>query len=254
MNADAHSLEANPLHSTLRRLTAGIAVLTLASPLLAWADCVDTRKPTAAEIEFFNRGTAALVAALPPVPVNGKLERKDSLPPSLGSNQCVGQTGDFSLEVSRNYEHNSRGARVTIVMNVAQWQVTGTNPSATYGTLNRGRSAGLKVNNLMWIVSGSDSPLRKTLAEAIDRERLQALVGKSLPSVAESQALAAQAVPATIAAASVTAPAPAAAPASGTQSVAAQPAPPAAPAQPAASDPTRDAVDTVNRFRGLFGR
>jgi hypothetical protein len=110
------------------------------------------------------------------------------------------------------------------------------------------------VNNLMWIVGGSDSPLRKTLVEAIDRERLQAFVGKPLPSVAESQALAAQAVPATVAQAPLTAPAPAAAQASTTQSVGAQPAAPGAPAQPAASDPTRDAVDTVNRLRGLFGR
>jgi hypothetical protein len=259
MNTDARNLNvginAKPLRSTLHRLAAGIAVLALASPLLAWADCTDTRKPTAAEIEFFNRGTAALVAALPPVPVNGKLARKDSLPHGLGSNQCVGQTGDFSLEVRRDYEHNSRGAEVTIVMNMAQWQVTGANPSATYGTLNPGRSAGLKVNNLMWIVRGSDSPLRKALAEAMDRERLQALVGKPLPSVAESQALAAQAVPATIAAAPAAAPAAAAGPAapatqSATQPVAARP----AAGQPPASEPMRDAVDAVNTLRGLFGR
>ena len=231
-----------------RRLAAGFAVLALGWPVAALADCVDTRKPTAAEIEFFNRGTAALVAALPPVPVNAKLESKDSLPPSLGSNQCVGQTGDFSLEVRRNYEHNSRGARVTIVMNVAQWQVTGTNPSAAYGTLNPGRSAGLKVNNLMWIVSGSDSPLRKTLADAIDRERLQALVGKPLPSVAESQALAAQAVPATVAGAAPVSSSPAAQPA------AANPSAPAASGQAGASEPMKDAADAVNKLRGLFGR
>jgi hypothetical protein len=53
MNTDARkrdvAINAKPLRSTLQRVAAGIAVLTLASPLLAWADCVDTRKPTAAE-------------------------------------------------------------------------------------------------------------------------------------------------------------------------------------------------------------
>jgi len=255
MNTDARNLNAGinarPRRSALQRLAAGIAVLTLASPLLAWADCVDTRKPTAAEIEFFNRGTAALVAALPPVPVGARLENKDSLR-TLGSNQCVGQTGDFTLEATRYYEHNNRSTRVYMFMNVAAWPISRDYPSAAYGTPNPGRSAGLKVNNVMWMVDGSDSPLRKALADAIDRERLQAFVGKPLPTVAESQALAARAVPATVVAATVAAPAAAAGPAPATQTaqpVAAQPA-----GQPPASDTTRDAVDTVNRLRGLFGR
>ena len=251
MNANAHNLSAKALRST-HRLASGIAVLALVSPLLAWADCVDTRRATAAETEFFNRGIGALVAALPPPPVGAKLQNKDSLP-SLGQ-QCQGQTGDFSLEASRFYEHNSRLAIVSMKMNTTRLPSTATDLSGGYGTASPRRSEGLKVNNVVWDVSGSDSPLRKTLVEAIDRARLQALVGKPLPSVAESQAVAAQAVPATVAAAPGTTPAPAAAQASGAQSVAAQPAPPAASSQPAASDPTRDALDTVNRFRGLFGR
>jgi hypothetical protein len=59
-------------------LGAGIAVLAPTGPALA--DCVDTRKPTAAEMELHSRAVAALVAALSPVPVGGKLQNKDSLP------------------------------------------------------------------------------------------------------------------------------------------------------------------------------
>ena len=243
MNARAHK----------DHLTFAVALLTLASPLLAWADCTDTRKATAAEIDFFNRGTAALAALLPPVPVGAELRSSDSPHTIAGSNQCVGQTGNFTVEVSRNYAHNLRSATVSIEMNVPTWSSSPNAPSATsatYGPLGR---AGLKVNNIRWSVGGYDTPLRKTLADAIDRERLQGLVGKPLPSIAESQALAAQAVPATIAAAPVAAPAAAAGPAPATQSAArpgaAQPA-----GQPPASDPARDAVDTVNRLRGLFGR
>jgi hypothetical protein len=255
MNTHAHNhnarINARPLRSTLHGLAAGIAALVLGWPLPALADCVDTRKPTAGEMEFHSRAIAALVAALPPLPVGAKLHNKDSFP-SLGQ-QCQGQTGDFTLEATRNYEHNSRLAIVSIQINVRQLPVSGTDPSEAYGAASPARSAGLKVNNVVWRISGSDSPLRKTLAEAIDRTRLQALVGKPLPTVAESQALAAQATPATVAGASMTAPATAAAPAA--NAPAAQPvAAPASAGQPAAPEPMRDAVDTVNRLRGLFGR
>ena len=73
----------------------------------------------------------------------------------------------------------------------------------------------------------------------MDRARLQAMVGKPLPSVAESQAIAAQAVPATVGGAPAAAPNPTA---------------PATPGQAPASEPAKDAVDTVNKLRGLFGR
>jgi len=61
-------------------------VLALVWPVLASADCVDTRKPTAAEMEFHSRAIATLVAALPPVPVGGALQNKDSVT-ALGQ-QC----------------------------------------------------------------------------------------------------------------------------------------------------------------------
>ncbi len=64
-------LNAKPLCSAHHRLAAGIAVLALGWPVLASADCVDMRKPTAGEMEFHSRAIATLVAALPPVPVGG---------------------------------------------------------------------------------------------------------------------------------------------------------------------------------------
>ena len=250
-------INAKPLRSASRRLAAGIAVLALGWPVLASADCVDTRKPTAAETEFHSRAIATLVAALPPVPVGGKLQNKDSVT-TLGQ-QCQGTTGDFSLEATRSYELNYRKAIVSVAINVTRLPATDTVPFAVYGSASPNRSAGLKVNNVVWRVSGSDSPLRQALTDAIDRTRLQALVGKPLPSVAESQALAAQAVPATVAGTPAAAPA-APAPNVRTTQTATQPvAPPnpsapAAPGQAPASEPIKDAVDTVNKLRGLFGR
>jgi len=256
MNTLSHhfnmGIDARPLRFALHRLAAGIAVLALSWPLPALADCVDTRKPTAGEIEFHGRAIAALVAALPPVPVGGKLQNKDSFP-TLGE-QCKGKTGDFTLEAHRYYELNYRKAIVTVAINVTRLPATDTVPFAAYGSASPNRSAGLKVNNVVWRVNGSDSPLRQALADAIDRTRLQALVGKPLPSVAESQALAAQAVPATVAGTPAAAPAaPAPTTPTDTQPVAANPSAPAASAQ-AGAEPVKDVVDTVNKLRGLFGR
>lgn len=250
-------LNAKPLRCASRRLAAGIAVLALCWPVLASADCVDTRKPTAAEMDFHSRAIATLVAALPPVPVGGQLQNKDSVP-TLGQ-QCKGTTGDFSLEATRFYELNYRKSIVTVAINVTQLPTTTTDQFAAYGSASPNRSAALKVNNVVWRISGSDSPLRQALVDAIDRTRLQTLVGKPLPSVAESQALAAQAVPATVAGTAAAAPA---TPASNvpavqtaTQPVApANPSAPAVPGQAAASEPVKDAVDAVNKLRGLFGR
>lgn len=250
MNSLSHNLNsginAKALRSTPHHLAAGFAVLVLGWTLPALADCVDTRKATAGETEFFNRAMAAVVAALPPVPVGGQLQNKDSVP-TLGQ-QCQGVTGDFNLEVSRFYEHNYRKSIVSVAINAIRLPAADGGLSAAYGPASPKRSASLKVINVVWTVSGSDSPLRQALVDAIDRTRLEAMVGKPLPSVTESQALAAQAVPATVAG-------PAAAPAARTSSSpAAQPAAtnPSAPAT--ASEPIKDAADTVNKLRGLFGR
>ena len=105
------------------------------------------------------------------------------------------------------------------------------------------------MNNVVWTLTGSDSPLLQTLSDAIGRTRLSAFVGKPLPSVAESRAVAAQATPAADAVAAVilaqTAMQPALSPL--------QPVP-VAPAQSVVPEPIKDAVDSANRLRGLSGR
>jgi len=247
---------AGAFRSIPRYLAAGLGVLALSGSLPALADCVDTRKPTAGETEFHERALAALVAALPPTPVGATLQRKDNLP-TLGQ-QCPGTTGDFTLEANRYYELNSRKSIVTMAMNVTRLPVTAHGPFAAYGAASPRRSAGLKVTNVVWKVEGSDSPLRAMLAGAIDRARLEAMVGAPLPTVAESRARAAQAVPASVAQSSGAAPA---APASGApasqstgQAPAANPSAPASAGQAGTSDQVKDTVDTVNKLRGLFGR
>lgn len=240
---------------TMRRLAAGVGALALACSMPALADCVDTRKPTAAEADFHGRAMAALVAALPPVPVGGKLQNKDSVS-ALGQ-QCQGATGDFNLEATRFYELNYRKAIVSVAINATRLPATDA-LSAAYGSASPKRSAGLTVNNVVWRISGSDSPLRHALVGAMDRARLESMVGKPLPTVAESRAVADQAVPSSIAepaAAAPTAPAASApAPQAAGQSAPANPSPPASSGQAGASEPVKDAVDTVNRLRGLFGR
>ena len=246
-----------PLHSPRRRRLALVAALALSWPLLAAADCVDTRKAAASEIEFHGRAMAALVAALPPTPKESKLQNKDNVT-SLGQ-LCAGKTGDFSLEATRFYEHNYRKSIVSVAMNVRRLPAAVDALSAAYGTASPNASAGLKVNNVVWSVSGSDSPLRQALADAIDRAHLQALVGKPLPSEAESAAYAAKAVPANVANVSARAsPAPQQATsqsASPTQSAAAQPSNASAPAAPEpAGEPLKKAAEAVNLLRGMFGR
>ena len=159
-------------------------------------------------------------------------------------------------------------AAVRLAMNVTR--LPGANltiPFAAYGAASPGKSAGLKVHNVVWSVGGADGPLRQALAGAIDRARLQALVGKPLPGAAESETYAARAVPVTVAdlpaGAMPAAPMTTASPAAVSTSNAASPAPPAPARQTGSTPPTapepaaepiKKAVDAVNLFRGLLGR
>lgn len=83
---------------------------------------------------------AAIVPALPPVPVGGKLQNKDSMP-TLGQ-QCVGTTGDFVLEASRFYALNYRKSIVTIAINTTRLPAETTAFKEAYGPLSPKRSAG----------------------------------------------------------------------------------------------------------------
>mgnify|MGYP001129743559 CR=1 FL=1 len=90
---------------------------------------------------------AAIVAALPPVPVGGKLQNKDSVT-TLGQ-QCKGATGDFSLEATRYYELNYRKSIVSVAINATALPATDDILSAAYGSASPKRSAGLKV--IVWL-------------------------------------------------------------------------------------------------------
>ena len=109
--------------------------------------------------------------------------------------------------------------------------------AATSGAASPGRSAGLKVTNVALAVTGPAGMPRQALFDAVDRSRLQALVGKPLPTVAESEALAAAAAARSPAAAVGSAtgdPNAAAAVAPGAATPSSnRPAPPQAPASPA---------------------
>ena len=155
------------------------------------------------------------------------------------------------------------GQQVEIVLGMNLQRLPTANDRAvagSYGVASPGKSAGLKVHNLAFIVAGQDGPLRQALAGAIDRTRLQALVGKPLPVASESEALAMKAVAAAVPDRPMTAASPAPAPV--TTPAAASPTPPdpaqtsaTAPTAPEpAAEPIKKTVDAVNMLRGLLGR
>ena len=129
---------------------------------------------------------------------------------------------------------------------------TGNSVAGAWGTASPNKSAGFKVNNVVWSVGGPETPLRQALAEAIDKAWLQGLLGKPLPTTDASQAVAVKAAAA--------APTPLATAQPDTTT---DPAPPAV-KRPAAQAPTpapaptadtaKKADDTLNKLRGLLGR
>lgn len=136
-----------------------------------------------------------------------------------------------------------------------------------FGAASPGKSAGLKVHNVSFSVRGPDGPLRQALAAAIDRARMQALLGQPLPSEADSEAAAAKAVPTRVpdlpASALAAATAPTATTTTATAATATPaapatpntpPAPAPAPAPPPPAEPVRKAAEAVNLLRGLLGR
>ena len=151
----------------------------------------------------------------------------------------------------------------------------------SHGTASPGKGVGLKVHNVSWSAVGADGPLRQALAAAIDRARLQALVGRPLPGEAESEAVAAKATPTVVpdmpagagegeataiapASTSITTTTTTATPGStrttATERAGAAPAtapapPPAAPAAVTPpAEPVKKAAEAVNLLRGLLGR
>ena len=141
--------------------------------------------------------------------------------------------------------------------------------AGSHGAASPGKSVGLKVHNVAWSAVGADGPLRQSLAAAMDRTQLQALVGKPLPSESESEAVAAKATPSVVPdlpASTLTAATASTATTTTTTTTAATAAP-ATPAAPATSpatppaqapapavEPVKKAAEAVNLLRGLLGR
>ena len=168
----------------------------------------------------------------------------------------------------------SQKVDIVLGMNMQRLPVASTDDTSgvygAYGTASPGKSVGLKVHNLSFSVRGTDGPLRQALAAAIDRARLQALVGKPLPSEAESEAAAAKATPTLVPdmpAGTLASTASATAPTSTTTATTAAPeptrttaaertvaAPATAPAPAPTAEPVKKAADAVNVLRGLLGR
>ena len=256
------------------RLNVALAVLALASPLLAWADCVDTVGLSAAERDFHIRATAALKSFLPPAPAGENIRSGDSVTDPNGIQACKGEKkpGDFSVQVQRKYiwpdpKKNSADTAVTLelVINASSFGKSLGDHSGAYGSPSPARSAGLQVHNVEWKVSAAGygvqaqgDSLTASIGAVVDRERLQALVGRPLPSVAASDAIARKIPPTQLV--SVAPPGPAAAvstgsPAAVSPAVAPQPARTVGAAPPPSStDSVRDATDAVQKLRGLFGR
>jgi hypothetical protein len=252
--------------------------LTLAAGFCAGsshADCVDTVGLSAAEQEFHRRAHAALLSFLPPAPVaEGLWARDDAGLDAASINVCRGdkKPGNFSVTVSRKYvwpDPQKRMADATVTakfsLNLPAFKEDAGDGSfaGNYGIPSPQRSAGLGVHNVTWEVAGSGwgvkaqtDALRSSVAAAVDRQRLQGLVGRPLPPVAESRALAKKLPPTQLVAAPAADQAPAGSAAAPQAAPAAVPvAPPAGGLPvPTSGDNVKDAVETVQKLRGFFGR
>jgi hypothetical protein len=247
----------------------------------AWADCVDTVRLSAQERDFYLRANAVLKSLLRPAPQADKLRANDSVtdPGDIQTCKDDKKLGDFTVGVSRKYiwpdpKGNMADSVVTLnlAINATKFDSSGTQYQGAFGSPSTNRSAGLKVHNVVWSLTGSSfgiaaqtETLRASLAEGLERDRMEKLVGRPLPSVAESDALAKKAAPTTLLSSSAaptaataapiapnrtTAPGPSAAPAA----VAAAPAAPSEPAAAPAPDPIKEVTDSIQKLRGLFGR
>ncbi len=239
------------------------------------ADCVDTVPLSPQERDFVIRASAALQSFLRPAPSSEPIRTSDSVTDPAGIQACKGEKkdGNFDVSVSRKYiwpdpKKHSADTAITmhIAINVRSFDTRAGEHSGAYGSPSPGLSAGLTLNNVEWKVDAASygvpaqrESLRASLAAVIDRDRLAALVGKPLPSVATSTAMAKKAGPTPLItpepSASAAAPAPTHAAIPLPSGASPSPAsPPSAPAAPTPTDMLKDAADTAQKLRGLFGR
>ena len=270
------------------------AVLFCTTP--AWADCVDTVGLTPQEKDFYQRANAALKSLLRTPPVADKLWSSDSVtdPGQIEVCKSDKKPGNFSVTVSRKYVWpDPKGnmadsvATLSLTINAEKFDLKEPNYSGAFGSPSPSRSAGLKVYNVVWSLTASSygiaaqtETLRASLADGLERDRMERLVGKPLPPAAESEALGRKAPPTKmLAAAPVTptssaanaSPTPASAAPANSQSgaagtisgitgntstgaVATQPSAPETPAAPSAVDMVKGLGDSLQKLRGLLGQ
>ncbi len=183
----------------------------LTSSIFAHADCVDTVPLNAQEKAFYSRANAALISLLRPAPASEKIRTVDASTNPSDIETCKGdkKSGDFVVHVSRKYiwpdpKGNSADTAITLqlAINVTKFDTSDANYIGAYGNPSPEKSAGMKVNNVEWRVLDSGygvqsqrDSLRASLANSLDRKRLEALPGKPLPTAAESEAYAKKAAP-----------------------------------------------------------
>lgn len=239
--------------TTLCRMTLAMMFLHTAG---VHADCVDTVSLNAQESDFYLRANAVLKSFLLPAPSNESIRTDDYETSPENIEVCEGskKDGDFTVEVSRKYvwpdpKMNSADTAITLKIAINVPSFDAGEYSGAYGSPSPALSAGLKVNNVQWKLEGSTWGLKAqrdallaSLAAVVERDRMAALVGRPLPSVAESDAISRVESTQLITpepAATATATPPSAAPAS------------------APTGALKDAANTVQKLRelrGLFGR
>lgn len=265
--------------SYVRSFARCLVVMACCYASASHADCVDTIGLNAAEMDFYKRAHAALKALLPLPPVaEGLWSRDGEMLDNIWVCRTDKKIGNFVVTATRKYvwpdpQKRSADAAVTATysINVPDFKDgPGDHDfSGAYGNPSPQRSAGLKVVNVTWVVSASgygiksqSDALRNSISGAIDRTRLQSLIGRTLPTLAESNAKANKLQPTQLVIPAPSEPAAtakdggAAAPLSSSSAAPnTLPTPAGAlPAPPRQDNQVQDALDTVNKLRGLFGR
>jgi hypothetical protein len=215
------------------------AILSFALVLVAessWACAAGTRERTAAEQDFIRKLGASLKAAMPAAPAPLALEGEPQVIIETACNDTP--VGKVSVLVTANYAASNYYAdRVKLTIR-ANYAYPGAN-DLVFGALPK-KPGAYKVHNLVVNVDGHKADYMAAVKQALDRARLQTIIGKPLPD---------DPPPAAWHVNSATGQSDASSPKTGEQKSGDKSTLPAS--MKSAAD---QAKDTVNTLRGLFGR
>jgi hypothetical protein len=154
-------------------------MLACAAVQPALADCVDgQRDPTPAEKTYADKLKASLSAALPAAPAPLYMEREPSASAGIvcGKDAPVGRVkGSVQASYTASLSYSDR---VTVELR-ANYAYPAAN-DLVLGTLPKNPAA-FKVHNLVIKVDGHNPQFVEAIKQAIDRDRLQALIDQPLP-------------------------------------------------------------------------